>query len=713
MRFAYLLNLPGILVLICCCALGANAQPKVLILGDTESEDEITLALRATGAIVSSLPDYSDWNGVDPSTSDFDVVLLLCGYDYGIGMQGAASQAIASHVAMGGGFVVTEWAAYNVFDGAFPPEVGDLLPVTAPTNQDSSDATWTATDSDHAILTGFPASWYDAAYYSLLELKPGAESIVTGPDSVPLVALSSSSGGPVIHINHALTYSDVQISSYAIQLLVNAVLFAAGSAPEVPSGDVLLLGDGGSEIYVGTALLYAGFDVTFGGFYSYWDGAFPPLENFSTVVFLDGVEFGDSLYAETSTALSNFVSGGGGLVVTEWTSYDVLQNNLDATFASLMPVVQPVSDEKPGGEWTLMEPGHPIASSLPATWSDGSTFSVVEAVEGAQVLATGPNDVPMVTEKSVGTGKVVHVNHSLAYDTTSFNDLGYVTPYALRLIVNAAAYTMGAAPPYPDDSGDVLILGDAFTESETVGLMSDAGFEVSYAGRYDGWDGMFPDPSNYKATLLLDGYYFGYGMEATAEQALADAVAAGGGLVATEWVSYDALQGTLEPAVADLLPVTQPVYAESFGATWTVESASHPVVAGLPAVWRDGEGYSVIEIREGAEALVRSPTGIPLVTYWDSPGGKVIHLNHSMTYWSGGLGPEIRRLIVNSLGFVGDISPSGKTADFNNDGSVDGKDLLFLLSELEKGTNPADLDDSGTVAAPDLYLFSTDWAPGG
>ncbi|MCA9448432.1 MAG: hypothetical protein KC931_15025, partial [Candidatus Omnitrophica bacterium] len=664
---------------------------------------------QCSGGEVSSLIDYSDWNGAEPSASDFDVILLLMGYDYNIGMTDEAAQAIVSFVEGGGSLVVTEWAAYNAFSEYLQPEVDALLPVDSPMGGDSSAATWTVADSGHPILTGFPASWYDPAYHSLVDLRAGAESIVDDGGGTPLVSVTTASGGTVIHINHSLTYDGLRISSYAIRLMVNSVYFAAGETPPPASGDVLLLGDGGSEVYVATAFLSAGFNVVFGGFYGGWDGEFPAPENFKSIVFLDGIEFGKGFSSSASTALSEYVMGGGGLVLTEWTSYDVLKNSLDSTFASLMPVVQPTYEEMEGGEWTISNTAHPMATSLPATWTDTTSFSVVEPVEGAEVIARGPNDVPMVTEKSVGEGKVVHINHTLASDTTFFDDLGSVTPYALRLIVNAAAHTGGMSPPYSTDSGEVLLLGDGFTESEAIRPLTRAGFHVAYAGRYDSWDGMFPDPSNYKATLFLDGYYYGQGMEDSAEQALANAVSSGMGLVATEWTTYDVLQETLGATVGDLLPVFQPVYGEGRNATWTVQNASHPILEGLPTEWSDGEGLSLIAPKDSAEVLVTSGTGTPMVTTWNSPGGKVVHLNDSLTYWNGGLGPEIRQLIVNSLRFVGDLTSAGRSADFNDDKSVDSLDLIHLLTELGNGSGPADLDESGTIDSPDVYLFSKDW----
>src|ERR1035438_3647514 len=104
-----------------------------------------------------------------------------------------------------------------------------------------------------------------------------------------------------------------------------------------------------------------------------------------------------------------------------------------------------------------------------------------------------------------------------------------------------------------------------------------------------------------------------------------------------------------------LLPVTEPVYGEGSAAVWTVTDPNHPILAGLPAQWSDGAGFSFVVAKSNATVLVQNTNGVPLVTVSEAAGGTVVHLNHDMTYTITALGPEIRQLIVNAVTFAGHL----------------------------------------------------------
>ena len=207
----------------------------------------------------------------------------------------------------------------------------------------------------------------------------------------------------------------------------------------------------------------------------------------------------------------------------------------------------------------------------------------------------------------------MHLNHSLTYDDYCIGG------EAVRLIVNAATFT-GGLPPYNSTNADVLVLGDGRSESDAIDALLGAGLKVSFGGRYDGWDGLFPVAANHSAILLLDGYNYGLGLQATAENALTNFVASGGGLVVSEWTSYDVLEGYFDAAFGALLPVTQPVYREGSAAVWTTTVPNHPILAGLPAQWSDGAGYSFVVAKSNATVLVQNTNGVPLVTVSGAAG---------------------------------------------------------------------------------------------
>lgn len=655
------------------CAMATTS--RVLILGDGGSEVFVKQALSDAGAEVTVVTNYARWDGVTPSATNFDVIVLLDGLNYGSTMQNAAAAAISAHVAGGGGLIMTEWTAYDAHVGTLNPLVAALLPVVSTNGSYSSAGTWNVIQPNHPIVTGFPASWSDPAGYSVVGPKPNTQVIAR--DSyygTPMIVVSTNAGGPVVYLNHDMTYTSPTLSPYIRQLLVNAVAFLTGNKPQLLTGDILLLDDDelssgelvGSSQTVLAGLRAAGLRVVSADSYSDWDGLFPNPTQFKTVVFLDGYYYGNGLKAGVSAVLTNFVGSGGGLVVTEWTASDVRAGTLDSTFALLMPVVLPAqAGFAAGATWTVTHPAHPVVAALPGQWSDPTWYSDVQPVSGATVLVSGPTNLPLVTVRPFGAGTVVHLNHTLTYD-----DYG-VGGEAVRLLVNAATFA-GGLPRYDSTNADVLVLGDGRSESDAIDALLGAGLKVSFGGRYDGWDGLFPVAANHSAILLLDGYKYGLGLQAKAEKALTNFVASGGGLVASEWTSYDVLEDYFDAAFGALIPVTQPVYVEGSAAEWTVLNPSHPILAGLPAQWSDGAGYSFVVAKPNATVLVQNTNGVPLVTVSGAAGGTVVHLNHDMTYTVASLGPEIRQLIVNAVTFAGHlqvairlslVKPVGVTGD--------------------------------------------------
>ena len=76
---------------------------------------------------------------------------------------------------------------------------------------------------------------------------------------------------------------------------------------------VLILGDGGSEVFVKQALSDAGADVTVVSDYADWDGVTPSAANFDVIVLLDGLNYGSTMQNAAAAAISAHVAGGGGI----------------------------------------------------------------------------------------------------------------------------------------------------------------------------------------------------------------------------------------------------------------------------------------------------------------------------------------------------------------------------------------------------------------
>ena len=207
-----------------------STSARVLLLGDGDAEDEVQTALEAAGFDVTLVDYYYDWDGVTPDVNDFDVVVLLDGDDYGYELYEAAGDALQAFVAKGCGFVMTEWTAYDVCSVDKTGAIVDLMPVTSVPDCDYDyDLDWLVTGT-HALTSNVPTSWTDVAGSSLVDPYPGTIVLMRAPDDTPLLSFSTELGGAVIHLNHDMRY-DISIEPNALQLLVNAVGFAAVTRP--------------------------------------------------------------------------------------------------------------------------------------------------------------------------------------------------------------------------------------------------------------------------------------------------------------------------------------------------------------------------------------------------------------------------------------------------------------------------------------------------
>jgi len=149
------------------------ASARVLLLGDTDAEDQVQPALEAAGFDVTLVDDYQYWDGVTPDVDDFDVVVLLDGYGYGYDLFEAAGDAIQAFVAKGCGFVMTEWTAYDVCNEYKTGAIVDVMPVTsAPDCSYDYGFDWLVTGT-HALTSSVPTSWYDDAASGYVDPYPG------------------------------------------------------------------------------------------------------------------------------------------------------------------------------------------------------------------------------------------------------------------------------------------------------------------------------------------------------------------------------------------------------------------------------------------------------------------------------------------------------------------------------------------------------------
>jgi len=241
-------------------------------------------------------------------------------------------------------------------------------------------------------------------------------------------------------------------------ILKIAIVFFLSLVPlTVRADNVLLLGDGDADPQVQAALEGAGHTVTYAGRYYEWDGVTPAVTDFDVVVFLDGYYYGYPLQAAAATALQSFVAGGCGLVMTEWTAFDVCEGDKGAIVSSLMPVtMSDCGDYGYSDTWTVDDPSHPLTAGVPASWNDDAGWSTVAPKMGSVVVVSGTGGNPMVVYSNASGGTVVYLNHDMTYSTSTINS------NALQLIVNAAEYAscaqVEAGEPIPTVSQWGMVL---------------------------------------------------------------------------------------------------------------------------------------------------------------------------------------------------------------------------------------------------------------
>jgi hypothetical protein len=195
---------------------------RVLLLGDGEGETQVQAALEAADHLVTVVNYYYDWDGVTPDVDDFEIVVLLDGYDYGYELQAAAGTALEAFVTRGCDLLMTEWTAYDVEGGSKTGPIADLMPVISPSGSYDDGLTWTVTGS-HPLTDGLPASWYDDADSTYVDPKPGAIVLIRGDDQIPLLTYSTEFGGTTVHLNHTMSYTTSTIEANALQIILNAV----------------------------------------------------------------------------------------------------------------------------------------------------------------------------------------------------------------------------------------------------------------------------------------------------------------------------------------------------------------------------------------------------------------------------------------------------------------------------------------------------------
>lgn len=195
------------------------------------------------------------------------------------------------------------------------------------------------------------------------------------------------------------------------------------------AANVLILDDDyGTEVM--DDLVAAGHSVT-SVLYFDWDGTNPGLNGFDAVLLLKGKEYGQEIGSDEDSLaygmLIDFIESGGIFAATEWLVYDMnIGRNL--ALESIVPFDYTSYDTyNYSGTYTLVEPDHPLAAGLPATWdAEGADGGVcVEVQSGARIVISRSMDLyddPCMSAYAlsyvlVGQGVSIHLNSDLGHDS--------------------------------------------------------------------------------------------------------------------------------------------------------------------------------------------------------------------------------------------------------------------------------------------------------
>jgi hypothetical protein len=269
--------------------------------------------------------------------------------------------------------------------------------------------------------------------------------------------------------------------------------------------------------------------------------------------------------------------------------------------------------------------GHQQATlTLSNTGGSDLTFSI--ATSGAAALPAALTVVP----EAIRTSKTL--------------------PSAPRTTARVVPRKSAIEAPASGSLGAVLVIADGGTEVDVDSLLTSAGYSVTQVTDDSIWDGTNPSPSGFKLVVLLDGPGVTTGMPAGGQTALKNFVAAGGGLISTEWLAYEVANGNYT-LMQELIPLTWREFAEGVF-TWGVVHA-HPVTAGVSPVFNVSTTADLGTANSGT-VLVTSSTGDPMVITKSFGGGNTVHFACAGNYFGHRpfTVPDMQRLFLNAANWL-------------------------------------------------------------
>jgi hypothetical protein len=271
--------------------------------------------------------------------------------------------------------------------------------------------------------------------------------------------------------------------------LALAATFVLASLPLSASAQKVLVipdEDQAGSTVVAQALMGAGMNVTIGVSPSYtYNGANPPLggQGYDVVVLLSGGPGPNSANIDMpgagQTAITNFVAGGGGLVLTEWAAYQVANNR----WQTLKPLVIVGRTSGTTGfidyNVTPAFQNHPLWANVPQTFqfSTATNVGVVIPQPGAVRVATSKvaGDVVALRD-AIGAGRIVYFSTAGNFSPMTWTNVNLQT-----LVVNACKWASASRVNNPPkaSAGGPYTVGEGSTVLLTANCMDPDGDQTT------------------------------------------------------------------------------------------------------------------------------------------------------------------------------------------------------------------------------------------
>jgi hypothetical protein len=180
---------------------GTGNGPKVLILADADGPSTAALAaaIAKEGYRVTSRPaPENTWTGSDPAPTEFAAVIHLDGFTWAAPMSAAAQAALSNYVQGGGGFIASQWDAYEAIAGQQRGMPNLILMGYGTTGReqdcDQCKVTYTTVkgQENHPVLAGIPSP------YSFKTDGHHAGPFISFITSPSTMLMSISSGNPAV-----------------------------------------------------------------------------------------------------------------------------------------------------------------------------------------------------------------------------------------------------------------------------------------------------------------------------------------------------------------------------------------------------------------------------------------------------------------------------------------------------------------------------------